>query len=85
MEQMTRRIVLAAFLGLLVGLAVGYSPSVQPSSAPRAQLIMQPANQPNIAAPHIQPALGSTLLLLALVAGLVIATPVFLIAKNKTR
>jgi hypothetical protein len=85
MEQMTRRTILAMFLGLLVGLAVGYSPSVQPSSAPRAQLLMQQANQPNIAAPHIQSAPSPTLLLVAVVAGLVIAAPVFLITKIRTR
>lgn len=85
MEQMTRRIVLAAFLGILLGLAVGYSPSVQPGTAPRAQLMMQHETQPNVAAPQIQPAPGPILLLVALIAGLAIAAPVFLIAKIRTR
>jgi hypothetical protein len=83
MEQMTRRIVLAAFLGILVGLAVGYSPSIQPA-APRAQLMMPHVNQPNIAAPQAKPAPGPIPLLIALLAGLAIGVPVFLIAKART-
>lgn len=84
MEQMTRRIVLAAFLGILLGLAVGYSPSVQSGAAPRAPLMMARANQPNIAAPQAKPAPGPIPLLIALLAGLAIAVPVFLIAKART-
>jgi hypothetical protein len=85
MEPMTRRAMLAAALGILLGLTVGYSPSVQPGAAPRAQLMMLPANQPKIAAAEIQPAPTPLLLLVALIAGLAIATPVFLIAKTRTK
>jgi len=85
MEEMARRIVLAAFLGILVGVAVGYSPSVQPTNAPRAQLLMQQAGQPIVAASTIRPSLEPVQLLMALLAGLVIATPVFLISKHKNR
>jgi hypothetical protein len=84
MEQMTRRILLATFLGILVGLAVGYSPSIQPGAPPRAQLMMSHANQPNIAARQAKPAPGPIPLLIALLAGLAIAVPVFLIAKART-
>lgn len=83
MEQMARRIVLAALLGALVGVAVGYSPLVQPTSAPRPQLLMQQTGQPNIAFSPLHPSLGPTSLLLALVAGFVVAAPLFLVSKRR--
>jgi len=85
MEQMTRRIALGAFLGVLLGIAIGYSPSIQPSTAPRAQLMMPNAAQPQITAPQTQPAPGAIPILVALIAGFVIAGPVFIVAKRRTR
>jgi len=84
MEQMTRRIALAAFLGVLLGIAIGYSPSIQPSTAPRAQLMMPNANQPKIAAPQTQPAPGTIPILIALIVGFAIAGPVFIVTKRRT-
>jgi ABC-type dipeptide/oligopeptide/nickel transport system permease component len=82
---MKRRIVLAAVLGVVLGVAVGYSPSVQPTAAPRT-LLMQQVSQPNVASPLSQAAPNSLpLLLIALIAGLVIAGPVFIVAKHKAR
>jgi len=81
MEEMTRRIILAAFLGILVGVAVGYSPMAQPTSAPRAQNMMQ-AEQPTVA-PPTHPAYGLPPLLTSVLAGLVIALPVFLMARRR--
>jgi len=85
MEQMARRILLAAFLGILVGVAVGYWPWVQSTNAPRAQLLMQQPGQPMVAPSTIFPSLEPVQLLIALLAGLVIAIPVFLISKHKSR
>jgi hypothetical protein len=82
MEQMKRRIALAAFLGLLLGLAVGYSPTVQPTAAPRSQLAMQPF-QSNVAQATLQPGHGPNPLLIALLAGLLLAIPVFLLARRR--
>jgi hypothetical protein len=87
MELMKRRIILAAFLGVLVGFVVGYSPWIQPPNAPRAQLLMQQAGQTNVVPPTFQPnpSLGPAPLLIAILAGLAIASPVFLLARRKAR
>ena len=82
MEQMRLRIGLAALLGLLLGIAVGYSPTVQPTAAPRSQLAMQPLPS-NVAQATLHPAYSPNPLLVALLAGLLLATPVFLLARRK--
>ena len=83
MEDMTRRIVLAALLGILVGAAVGYSPRIQPNSAPRAQLFMQQAGQPNAATFSTHATFGLMPIIVALLVGLAAAAPVFLIARRR--
>jgi hypothetical protein len=84
MEQMTRRIILAAVLGALIGAAVGYSPWIQPTNPPRA-LLFQQAAQPNAAFSTVHPFAVPIQLLMALVAGLLVATPVFLISKRRNQ
>jgi hypothetical protein len=83
MEQMARRIILAAFLGVLVGVAAGYSPLVQPPTAPRAQLLMQQAGQTTVVPPAFHPAFGPAPLLIAVLAGLVVALPMFAVARRR--
>jgi hypothetical protein len=85
MEQMSRRIILAAVLGILVGVAIGYSPWIQAPAAPRAQLLMQQSEQTNVAASTFRPDFEPAPLLIALLAGLVIAVPVFLLARRRAR
>lgn len=83
MEQM-RKVILAAFLGIVIGAVIGYSPLAQPASAPRALLIGQAA-QTNVAPPTPQPTAASPEpLLIAILAGLVIALPVFLLARRRS-
>ena len=84
MEQLMRRILLAAFLGVLVGVAVGYTPWVQPANAPRA-LIMQRTPELNTPFSPVQPSEAPTQLLLALLAGLIIAVPLFLVLKRRNQ
>ena len=92
MEHMSRKLLLAAFLGILVGVAIGYSPLAQPMSAPRAQLLMGQAGQTNVVSPSFQPvsasgasASGPEALFIAILAGLAVALPVFLIARRSQR
>ncbi len=84
MEQM-RKVILAAFLGIVIGAVIGYSPLAQPASAPRALLIGQAA-QTNVVPPTPQPATAADPepLLIAMLAGLVIALPVFLLARRRS-
>jgi len=85
MVDMKSRIALAVFLGVLVGVAVGYSPLTRAPSAPTAQLLMQQAGQTNMLPTTYRPAspFDPASLLAAILAGLVIALPVFLVAKRK--
>ena len=85
MVDMKSRIALAVFLGVLVGVAVGYSPLTRTPSAPTAQLLMQQAGQTNMLPTTYRPAplFDPASLLAAILAGLVIALPVFLVAKRK--
>ena len=83
MEDMTRKIVLAALLGVLVGAAVGYCPRIPPNSAPRAQLFMQPTGQSNAATFSPHATFGLTPVIVALLVGLGAAAPVFLIARRR--
>jgi hypothetical protein len=85
MVDMKTKIVLAASLGILVGVVVGYSPFTPPSSAPTAQLLMQQASQTNVIPATYRPAhvVSPVPLLTAILAGLVIALPVFLMARRK--
>jgi len=83
MEDMTRKIVWAALLGVLVGAAVGYSPRIQPNSAPKAQLLMQQVGQPNAATFSPHATFGLMPVIVALLVGLGAAAPVFLIARRR--
>jgi len=83
MEDMTRKIVLAALLGILVGAAVGYSPQIQPNNAPRAQLFMQQEGRPNAATFSLHATFGLMPIIVALLVGLGAAAPVFLIARRR--
>ena len=85
MEQMKKRIWLAASLGILLGLALAYAPTVSTITAPKPELFMQQAGQPNVAAPNPQPPSELLVVLIALVAGLLIAVPAFAIARRRSR
>ena len=85
MEQMKKRIWLAASLGILLGLALAYSPPVSTVTAPKTALFMQQAAQPNAASPSPQPPSEVLTVLIALAAGLLIAVPAFAIAKRRVR
>jgi hypothetical protein len=84
MEQMKRRIWLAALLGILIGVALGYTPRVSPTAAPRTELLMQQTGQPNVAQVTPQPTSDSVSILIALAAGLLIAIPAFAFAKRRS-
>ena len=84
MEQMKKRIWLAALLGILVGLTLGYAPHLSPVAASRTELLMQQAGQPNVAQATPQPTNDSLPILIALVAGVVIAIAAFAFAKRQT-
>ena len=84
MEQMKKRIWLAALLGILIGITLGYAPHLSPVAAPRTELLMQQTGQPNVAQAAQQPTDGSLPILIALVAGLVIAIPAFAFAKRRS-
>jgi hypothetical protein len=84
MERMTRSILLAAFLGAILGVAVGYTPYIQPATAPEPQMpLMRQAAQPNVAFGTTHPPIEPTQLLIALLAALAVATPMFLVAKRR--
>ena len=84
MEQMKKRIWLAALLGILFGITLGYAPHLSPVAAPRTELLMQQTGQPNVAQAAQQPTDSSLPILIALVAGLVIAIPAFAFAKRRS-
>jgi UPF0716 family protein affecting phage T7 exclusion len=84
MEQMQRRIWLAALLGILIGVTLGYTPHVSPIAAPRTELFMQQTRQPNVAQATPQPTSDALSILIALAAGLVIAIPAFAFAKRRS-
>ena len=85
MEEMSRRIMLAAILGVLVGVAIGYSPSAQRPTSPTAQLLMQQAGQTTVVPSAFRPtpSPGLTPFMIAILAGVVIAVPVFLVARRR--
>ena len=85
MEQMKKRIWLAASLGLLLGLALAYAPPASTITAPKPELFMQQAGQPNVALPRPQSPSEVLAVLIALVAGLLIAIPAFAIARRRSR
>lgn len=74
---------LAILLGLLIGLGAGTIPVAQLAPPPRAQsqpeTLMQAGNRPAAAASsdQLQP------IILALLAGLVVAAPLFLVARHR--
>jgi ABC-type antimicrobial peptide transport system permease subunit len=75
---------LAAVLGILLGLGVAYAPFASVSSPPKTNLPIQAfEQQSNIvqATPHSL--LNLQLLILALLVGVVVATPFFLVAKRR--
>lgn len=82
MEQMKKRIWLAALLGILIGITLGYAPHLSPVAAPRTELLMQQTG-PNVAQPNLQPTNDALPILIALAVGLVIAIPAFAFAKRK--
>jgi hypothetical protein len=84
MEQMKKRIWLAALLGILIGITLGYTPHLSPVAAPRTELLMQQTGQPNVAQPTPQTTNDSLPILIALAAGLVIAIPAFAFAKRRS-
>ena len=84
MEQMKRRIWLAALLGILIGVTLGYAPHVSQIAAPRTELLMQQAGQPNVAQAIPQPTSDALSIVIALAAGLVIAVPAFAFAKRRS-
>ena len=83
MERMTRSILLAAFLGAILGVAVGYTPYIQPTAPEPQMQLMRQAAQPNVAFGTTHPPIGPTQLLIALLVALVVATPMFLVAKRR--
>jgi len=84
MESMSRSILLTAFLGAIFGGVLGYTPYIQPATAPEPQmLLMRQAAQPNVAFGTTHPAIGPMQLLIALLVALVVATPMFLVAKRR--
>ena len=84
MERMTRSILLAALLGAIVGVALGSTPYIQPATAPEPQtLLMRQSAQPNVAFGTTHPPIGPVQLLIALLAALAVATPMFLMAKRR--
>jgi capsular polysaccharide biosynthesis protein len=85
MEQMKKRVWLAASLGILLGLALAYAPPVSTVTAPKTALFMQQAAQPNVAAPSPQPPNELLAVLIALAAGLVVAIPTFVLAKRRSQ
>ena len=85
MEQMKKRIWLAALLGILIGVALGYTPHVSPVASARTQLLIQQTGQPNVAQASPQLTSGALTVLIALAAGLVIAIPAFAFAKRQSR
>jgi len=84
MEQMTRRIVLAAILGIMLGVAVGYTPQPERSSAPTAMMYMQQSGQPSVAPTSTSTSPPAEPLLMALAVALALAVIVFLVAKRKS-
>ena len=84
MEQMTKRLFVAAFLGLVIGLLIGYTPPLQSMSSARPELLMQQAEQPNFMPSTFHPSAGPAPILVAILAGFVIGLPVFLLARRRT-
>jgi len=85
MEQMTKSLIVAAFLGIVMGFAIGYTPSLQSATSARPQLLMQQAEQPNLMPVTFHPSAGPTPLMVAVLAGFVVAVPVFLLARRRTK
>jgi hypothetical protein len=88
MDKMKSGIMLAVVLGILLGIGLAYSPSLQSNATTaRPQLLMQPVAQGNIGAAssntHASPSTDQTLI--PIVVGLLIAIPVFLLARRLTR
>ena len=84
MEQMKTRIWLAVLLGILIGVTLGYTPYLSPTAAPQTQFLMQTTGQPNFAQATPQPTSDALPILIAIVAGLVIAVPTFAVAKRRS-
>jgi hypothetical protein len=81
---MIRKIWFAVILGVLLGAGVAYRPNSQPSNIPRAQLLMQ--SQPSTyARSNSAPTYNLIPILIALAAGLLVATPVFLVARKSSK
>lgn len=75
---------LAAFLGVLLGLGMTYATSAPVTPAANMKLPAQTfeVNRQNSSATAQQAQSNSPLLLLSLLAGIIVATPAFLIAKK---
>jgi formate/nitrite transporter FocA (FNT family) len=85
-----RRIWLAAILGVVLGVGVAFIPSTGPSAAP--QPMMRPLvtateeNQAGTTLPTSNPTAPTLeLIFLGLLAGLLVATPLFLVARKRVQ
>jgi hypothetical protein len=77
---------LAGVLGVLLGVGIAYAPSFQvASSASTLNFPMQPIEVQRKIIQPVSPARSdSQLVLISLLAGLVVAAPIFLVAKKRT-
>lgn len=83
---MIPKVWLAAFLGVLLGLGMTYSTSVPVTPAANMKLPAQTfeVNRQTSSAATQPAQSNSQLLLLSLLAGIIVATPAFLIAKKRS-
>jgi hypothetical protein len=84
MDEMIPRLWLAAFLGVLLGVGMAYATSVPVAPASNMNLpaqTFQVARPSGATAQHVQ--MGSQLVLVSLLVGIIVATPAFLIAKTR--
>ena len=80
---MTKRLLLAAILGVLVGIGLARTPLVPSAYPPQSRLLIQPAARPNVVVSAYSPTLGLEPLAAALVCALLVAIPVFVLARRK--
>lgn len=84
MDEMIPRLWLAAFLGVLLGVGMAYATSVPVAPAANMNLPAQTFEVTRQTGATAQPIQSSSqLALLSLIAGIIVATPAFLIAKRR--